>query len=123
MLFIVDVNILIFILFCSYKPIWDIIDARWELQLHRPLHAFAFWLNPHYHYITDYRQYNNIKYGMYDCLNRMVPNEVERNKVDLQLDIFSEAKGLFGIATAKIARDKKTPARWWDSYGDECPEL
>ena len=32
------------------------IDARWELQLHRPLHAFAFWLNPHYHYNTDYRQ-------------------------------------------------------------------
>ena len=111
MLFNVGVNILIFILFCSYKPIWDIIDARWELQLHRPLHAFAFWLNPHYHYITDYRQYNNIKYGMYDSLNRMVPNKVDRAKVDLQLDIFSEAKGLFGIEAAKVARDKKTPAR------------
>ena len=37
----------------------------------------------------------------------MVPNEVERNKVDLQLDIFSEAKGLFAIEAAKVARDKK----------------
>ena len=34
-----------------------------------------------------------------------------------------EANGLFGIEVAKIARDKKTPAKWWDSYGDECPEL
>ena len=42
----------------------------------------------------------------------MVSNDVERNKVDLQLDIFSEAKGLFGIEAAKKARDKKTPARW-----------
>ncbi|KAG5251778.1 SCAN domain-containing protein [Salix suchowensis] len=89
----------------------------------RPLHAFAYWLNPHYHYITDYKQDKNIKYGMYDCLTRMVPDEVERDKIDLQLNIFSEAKGLFGIEAAKKARDKKTPARWWDSYGDECPEL
>ena len=123
MLFNVDVNILIFIFFCRYIPVLDIIDARWELQLHRPLHAFAYWLNPHYHYITDYKQDTNIKYGMYDCLDRMVPDEVERGKVDLQLNIFSEAKGLFGIAAAKKARDKKTSARWWASYGDECPEL
>ena len=107
MLFNVDVNILIFIFFCRYIPVLDIIDARWELQLHRPLHAFAFWLNPHYHYITDYRQYNNIKYGMYDCLNRMVPNKEERTKVDLQLDIFVEAKRLSGIEAIVIARDKK----------------
>ena len=112
MLFNVDINILIFIFFCSYKPIWDIIDARCELQLHRPLHAFAFWLNPHYHYITDYRQYNNIKYGMCDYLNQMVPNEVERNKVDLQLDIFKNAKGLFGTEVVKIERNKTTSAKW-----------
>ena len=118
MLFNVDVNIIIFIFFCSYKPIWDIIDARWELQLHRPLHAFAFYLNPHYRYTTNYRQYHNIKYGLYDCLNQMVSNKAERTKVDLQLDIFAETKGLFGIEAAVIARDKKTPARWWASYGD-----
>uniref|UniRef100_A0A6N2MWB4 BED-type domain-containing protein n=1 Tax=Salix viminalis TaxID=40686 RepID=A0A6N2MWB4_SALVM len=48
-----------------------------------------------------------------------IPAMVERDKIDLQLNIFSEAKGLFGIEAAKKARDKKTPARWWDSYGDE----
>ena len=30
---------------------------------------------------------------------------------------------MFGIEAAKITMDKKTPAKWWDSYGDECPEL
>ncbi|XP_052302987.1 uncharacterized protein LOC127904283 [Populus trichocarpa] len=56
----------------------------------------------------------------------MVPNASERCKIDLQLESFKDAKGLFGIEAAKTARDKKkkkTPAQWWDSYGDECPEL
>ena len=29
-----------------YKPILRIIKTRWELQLHRPLHAVAYFLNP-----------------------------------------------------------------------------
>ena len=69
--------------------------------------CICFFFNPHYRYTTDYRQYSNIKYGVYDCLNRMVPNKEERTKVDLQLDIFAEAKGLFGIEATVIARDKK----------------
>ena len=36
-------KVMIFLLFFlySYIPIWNIVDARWELQLHRPLHAAA----------------------------------------------------------------------------------
>nr|CAB3486327.1 unnamed protein product [Digitaria exilis] len=44
-------------------------------------------------------------------------------KVHMQLDRFKSAKGLFGDAIAVLTRSKKTPADWWDSYGDECPEL
>jgi len=29
-----------------YKNVWKIIDTRWNLQLHRPLHAAAYYLNP-----------------------------------------------------------------------------
>ena len=29
-----------------YDAIWKIIDERWLLQLHRPLHAAAYFLNP-----------------------------------------------------------------------------
>jgi signal recognition particle subunit SEC65 len=53
----------------------------------------------------------------------MVPDTSERCKINLQLDSVKDASGLFGIEAAKITRDKKTPAKWWDSYGDECPEL
>jgi hypothetical protein len=43
----------------------------------------------------------------------MVPNAIERCKIDLQLESFKDAKGLFGIEAAKTARDKKkAPAQW-----------
>jgi hypothetical protein len=37
----------------------------------------------------------------------MVPNASERCKINLQLESFNNAKGLFGIEAAKTARDKK----------------
>jgi hypothetical protein len=37
----------------------------------------------------------------------MVPNASEWCKIDLQLESFKDAKGLFGIEAAKTARDKK----------------
>jgi hypothetical protein len=37
----------------------------------------------------------------------MVPNATKRCKIDLQLESFKDAKGLFGIEAAKTARDKK----------------
>ena len=30
----------------KYFPIWKIIDERWNRQLHRPLHAVGYYLNP-----------------------------------------------------------------------------
>ncbi|KAH6795080.1 hypothetical protein C2S52_005557 [Perilla frutescens var. hirtella] len=33
----------------SYKEIWDIIDERWEKQLHRNLHIVGYYLNPRLH--------------------------------------------------------------------------
>ena len=52
-------------------------------------------------------KYKNIKIGLYQCLERMVPDSSERCKIDLQLDSFKDANGLFGIEAAKITRDKK----------------
>jgi len=45
----------------------------------------------------------------------MVPNAIERCKIDLQLESFKDAKGLFGIEAAKTTKDKKkkkTSAQW-----------
>eukprot|EP00253_Pinus_taeda_P002338 PITA_02338 len=34
----------------KYMPLWDIIDARWDRQLHPPLHVVGYFLNPQYFY-------------------------------------------------------------------------
>ncbi|XP_050292606.1 uncharacterized protein LOC126733355 [Quercus robur] len=107
----------------SYKEIWDIIDDRWEMQLHRPLHAAGYYLNPSIHYDPSFDPGSDIKLGLYMCLQRMVPEVSDRKKIDMQLEKFKQANGLFGIEAAILARDTKQPAEWWDSYGDDCPEL
>ncbi|XLS89543.1 hypothetical protein HN51_065551, partial [Arachis hypogaea] len=107
-----------------YEPVWEIIDERWESQLHRPLHAAADYLNPHYHYEPNFMVDDaDIKIGLYSCLKKLVPNQEERKKVGLQLPDFHYARGLFGNETAKSSRKTMLPAEWWDFYGDSCPEL
>ncbi|KAF8377372.1 hypothetical protein HHK36_030749 [Tetracentron sinense] len=33
-----------------YKLVWDIVDKRWNAQLHQPLHAAGYYLNPEFFY-------------------------------------------------------------------------
>ncbi|KAK2400144.1 hypothetical protein QL285_049870 [Trifolium repens] len=71
-----------------YTPIWEIIDKRWYKQLHRPLHAAGYYLNPVMHYSPTFKADFEVKEGMYECLKRMVGNRDERIKIDAQLDEF-----------------------------------
>ena len=36
----------------KYREIMEIINRRWEVQLHRPLHLTGYFLNPHFYYDT-----------------------------------------------------------------------
>ena len=114
---------MIFIGYCSYEPIWKIIDERWESQLHRPLHAAAYYLNPYFHYSPSFKDDYDVKEGLYNCFSRLVPDRNTRTKIDRQLVEFHNARGLFGLDSARDNRDKMAPADWWDAYGDGCPEL
>ncbi|XP_028069775.1 uncharacterized protein LOC114272301 [Camellia sinensis] len=93
-----------------YDPIWAIIDKRWETQLHHPLHAAAYFLNPQFHYSPNFQADAEIKIGLYKCLEKMVPDTNERVKIDLQIDAFKNARGLFGIQNAILTRKKKSPS-------------
>ncbi|XP_059660034.1 ATP-dependent RNA helicase DEAH13-like isoform X3 [Cornus florida] len=92
-----------------YEPIWKIINARWESQLHQPLHAAAYFLNPQFQYSPSFHSDAEVKIGLYNCLQRMVPDSSERVKIDCQMDAFKSARGLFGIQNAILTRNKKSP--------------
>eukprot|EP00253_Pinus_taeda_P010457 PITA_10457 len=109
----------------KYGRIWEIIDKKWNNQLHRPIHAVGYFLKPKYHYkarLGDL-QVVEIKDGLIDCLECMVLINVDQLEIHKQLTLFSMAAGTFGKNLAKKARDVDHPTHWWEAFGGQCPQL
>ncbi|KAI8540876.1 hypothetical protein RHMOL_Rhmol08G0019000 [Rhododendron molle] len=106
-----------------YEKIWNVIDTRWDYQLHRPLHAAAYYLNPKFQYSETFKADREVRKGLYTTIERMYPDMDTRLIIDEQLEKFKNAEGMFGMDMAKLTRDKKQPALWWESFGEECKEL
>ncbi|KAL6495776.1 hypothetical protein OROGR_030339 [Orobanche gracilis] len=107
----------------AYKEIWSIIDAKWDFQMHRHLHAAAYFLNPYYQYDDDFSTHPEVKVGLLTCMTKLYPDPRLQEKIDLQMDAFRRRKGLFGFEAAKRTCKKRSPVDWWLQYGDETPEL
>ncbi|XP_025606875.1 uncharacterized protein [Arachis hypogaea] len=106
-----------------YMPLWNIIDEKWDKEVHRPLEATAYYLNPQFHYSPDFKDDFDVKYGLYSSLCRTVAIKADACTVDRHLEEFKNARNAFGSELAKSAIKTKKPAEWWDSYGSEFPEL
>jgi hypothetical protein len=61
--------------------------------------------------------------GQMSLLERMVSDPEEQTTIDLQLEHFKLQQNMFAKPMAIRARGKKTPGAWWESYGEEYPEL
>ena len=61
----------------KYGPILAIIDERWNNQLHRPIHAARYFLNPRYHYKAKAigALKGEVRDGLIDCIDHMIPFE------------------------------------------------
>ncbi|KAK7259192.1 hypothetical protein RIF29_24792 [Crotalaria pallida] len=100
----------------SYLPIWEIIDQRWDNQLHRPLHAAGYYLNPKLHYAPRFKVDFEVKRGLYDYLERMVGNMEEVTKIDEQLEDFKNKEKFFGSSLRLAPRS-------WFGYSSRGPSL
>eukprot|EP00253_Pinus_taeda_P032930 PITA_32930 len=109
----------------KYRRIWEIIDNRWNNQLHRPIHVVGYFLNPKYHYKNRLGDLHDgeVRVGLIDCLERMVPSHADQLEIHRQLTVFNMSGGTFGKILAKMARDVDQPAHWWESFGGQCPQL
>lgn len=110
-------------IYFRYQPLWDIIDARWDKQLHRPLHAAGYYVNPQLHYAPGFKVDVEVKKGLFDCLYKMVPDYEERERITVQEIMFHGKSGLLGCDLALGTLNKRTPVEWWEFYGDEVPDL
>nr|KAJ0193156.1 hypothetical protein LSAT_V11C800393360 [Lactuca sativa] len=58
------------------------------------------------------------------CLKQISGADVNLAKtIYCQFDQFKNARGIFGLNIAKLKRKEKSSVDWWDSYGDDTPEL
>ncbi|XP_061358686.1 uncharacterized protein LOC133302887 [Gastrolobium bilobum] len=94
-----------------YKDVWEIIDKHWDLQLHR------------FHYDPKFNPDREVKTGLWKTLEKMCPDIETRIRIDSQIEKFDRAEGLFGNSLAIATRDRKQPALWWNSFGEDCKEL
>lgn len=94
----------------KYENVFEIIDRRWNCQLHQLLHAAGYFLNPAIHYANPEDVCcEEVETGLYNCINRLVPNSEIQDKVMLELDLFKKAAGLFGHNMAIRQREMKAP--------------
>ena len=57
----------------KYKEIFEIIDRRWEFQLHQPLHAAGYFLNLEVFYDKPELEHDEaIMRPLYKCIERMI---------------------------------------------------
>ncbi|RVW76443.1 hypothetical protein CK203_056860 [Vitis vinifera] len=92
----------------KYGPIWRKIDARWIPQLHRPLHAAGYYLNPQLRYGDKFSNVDEVRKGLFECMDRMLDYQ-ERLKADIQLDSYDQAMGEFGSRIAIDSRTLRSP--------------
>lgn len=101
----------------KYARIFEIIDKRWEIQLHRPLHAAGYFLNPEFFYTNpNVEQDAEVMTGLYNCIERLIPNPELQDKIIGELALYKRAEGLFGMAMAIRQRNLRAPGNIYLLY-------
>ena len=93
----------------AYKEIWKIIDNRWEFQMHRHLHAAAYFLNPQIQYSENPSRHPEIKLGFFMCIDKLLTNDEDKTKADVQVDAFINKTGMFSFGQAKNSIFNRSP--------------
>eukprot|EP00253_Pinus_taeda_P025432 PITA_25432 len=111
----------------KYGPIWAITGERWNNQLHHPVHAAGYFLNPRYHYKAKESRAlrGEVRDGLIDCIDRMILLESDQLEIHRrsqpsampQLDIICNFAELTHYTPMFFA------AQWWEAFGGHCPKL
>lgn len=91
------------------KTFLDIVDKKWQNNLHSPLHTAAAFLNPSIQYNPEIKFLSSIKPEFYSVLEKLLPTPDLRRDISNQILLFTRASGMFGCNLAKEAIDSVTP--------------
>ncbi|KAK4260461.1 hypothetical protein QN277_003567 [Acacia crassicarpa] len=107
----------------KYKPIWDIIDKRWNMQLHSLLHVAAAFLNPSILYCPNFKIDFRMRNGFQEVMLKMATTDKDKIEITKEHPIYINAQGALGTDFAILGRTLNTPGDWWAGYGYEIPTL
>ncbi|XP_016564478.1 uncharacterized protein LOC107863178 isoform X2 [Capsicum annuum] len=105
------------------KTFLDIVDKKWQNNLHSPLHSAAAFLNPAIQYNTEVKFLGSIKEDFFRVLEKLLPTPELRRDITTQILLYTRASGMFGCNLAKEAIDTVPSGIWWEQYGDAAPTL
>ncbi|KAF1897926.1 hypothetical protein Lal_00032688 [Lupinus albus] len=98
-----------------------------EFEKKIPIHADTiykgYFLNPQLDYAPGFTVDLEVRNGLFDAIGRMMPNIQDQSKIVVQMDCFTNKRGFFGKPLVLTTVNQKTPADWWDFFGDETLEL
>ncbi|KAL0395354.1 UNVERIFIED_CONTAM: hypothetical protein Slati_4501600 [Sesamum latifolium] len=106
-----------------YLPIWDIIDRRWNIQLHSQLHAAAAFLNPSIFYGLNFKVDSRIRNAFQEAMMKMAIVETDKVEITKEHPLYINAHGALGTEFATRGRTLNAPGDWWAGYGYEIPTL
>ncbi|TXG51088.1 hypothetical protein EZV62_023612 [Acer yangbiense] len=107
----------------KYVPIWEIIDRRWNIQLHSPLHAAAAFLNPSIFYNPNFKIDLRMRNGFQEAMIKLATTDKDKIEITKEHPIYINAQGALGTDFAVMGRTLNSPGDWWASYGYEIPTL
>ena len=94
----------------KYKENFNIINKRWEIQLHRHLHAVGYFLNPKFFYDKPEIEHDvEIMSDLYKCILRLTRDLIKQEKVVAKVSLYTNAQGLFGNELAIRTRKTRAP--------------
>ncbi|XP_068650976.1 uncharacterized protein [Aristolochia californica] len=107
----------------DYLPYLKVIESIWEEQLHSPLHAAAYYLNPSIFYSPGVSTNKVIQKGLLDCIETLEPNLTAQDMITRQIGFYEDAVGDFSRPVALRGRESLSPATWWSLYASDYPDL
>ncbi|XP_027341597.1 uncharacterized protein LOC113854653 [Abrus precatorius] len=108
----------------KYKNVFEIIDRRWECQLHHQLHVADHFLNLEFYYSNASIVFDpEVTHGLYKCIERLSRFEEEVDKITMELATYKRADGIFSLNAAIRQRYTLALAEWWRNYGNQVPNL
>lgn len=100
----------------KYMPIWDIIDQRWNIQLHSSLHAAAAFLNPSIFYNPTFKIDLHMRNGFQEAMIKMATSDKDKIEITKEHPVFINAQGALGTDFAIMGRTLNSPGTcelWW----------